>query len=287
MKRLALRLFMSLRLPMILALLAWAPASAATAATLSGTVKSGAAVIRGATVTLYSAGYDRGVAPNVLASAVTNAKGQFDLRYPQPGADSVLYVTARGPAPTADLAAMLGPKQNTGGAVRNIVVNELSTIASAWAMAQFMSGDNIGGKSPGLQNAAATAGNMVDVNQGTIAKVLATPPNGSQTTTLAEFNSLANLISACADTPANCSLLFSLSTPPGGATPARAPSNSRLTSAPAVWRGGRNGQNPQSIHRTSKFCQPALEQWYASDDCYILSRRKPYACSPSGRAGSR
>jgi sugar lactone lactonase YvrE len=86
-------------------------------------------------------------------------------------------------------------------------------------MAQFMSGDNIGGKSPGLQNAAATAANMANVSTGAIAGVLATAPNGSQTTTLAEFNSLANLIATCVDTPATCAQLFSLATAPGGSAP--------------------------------------------------------------------
>ena len=214
MRRLLTRWSAHLRLPAIFALVAWAAVSSANAATVSGYVRSGSTAISGSTVRLYAAGYDRGVAPSILATATADASGHFTLSFPQPAAGSVLYLTARGPAPTMDLAAMIGT--SVGGSV---MVNELSTIATAWAMAQFMSGDDIGGKSPGLQNAAATAANLANVYTGGIGNVLATTPNGSQTTTLAEFNSLANLIAACVDTPANCAALFGAATAPGGAAP--------------------------------------------------------------------
>jgi hypothetical protein len=220
MQCLVTRMVASLRFPTIFVLLAWGAVLPAAAQNLSGTVKSGTVPIPGTTVTLYMAGYDRGIPPSVLSSAVSDASGHFVIKVPPLRANDVLYVTARGLMRSVDLAAMLGTYRNVSWFVSDFVVNELSTVATVWAMAQFMSGDDIGGKSPGLQNAAATVGNMVDVKTGTIATVLATPPNGSQTTTLAEFNSLANLISACVDTPVNCSQLFSLSTPPGGATPA-------------------------------------------------------------------
>jgi hypothetical protein len=180
MQCLVARMFASLRFPTIFVLLAWAAALPATAQELSGTVKSGTVPILGATVTLYMAGYDRGIPPSVLSSAVSDASGHFVIKVPPLRANDVLYVTARGPLPSVDLAAMLGTYRNVSWFVSGFVVNELSTVATAWAMAQFMSGDDIGGKSPGLQNAAATVGNMVDVKTGTIATVLATPPNGSQ-----------------------------------------------------------------------------------------------------------
>jgi streptogramin lyase len=229
MQCLVTRMFASVRFPTIIVLLAfvllaWGAVLPAAAQNLSGTVKSGTAPIPGATVTLYMAGYDRGIPPSVLSSTVSDASGHFVIKFPIKvpplRANDVLYVTARGPLPSVDLAAMLGTYGNVSWFVSDFVVNELSTIATTWAMAQFMSGDDVGGKSPGLQNAAATVGNMVNVKTATIATVLATPPNGSQTTTLAEFNSLANLIAACVDTPVKCSQLFSLATPPGGTTPA-------------------------------------------------------------------
>jgi hypothetical protein len=177
MQRLSMRWPASFRPPAIFALLAlvlfsWADVSSAIAQPVSGFVRSGNTAIPGATVRVYSAGYDRGIPPSILGSAVTDASGRFSVSFPPSPAGSVLYVTAKGPRPTTDLAAMLPAHQ------ANIVVNELSTIATAWAMAQFMSGDNIGGKSPGLQNAAATAGNLVNVYSGTIAGVLATPGVG-------------------------------------------------------------------------------------------------------------
>ena len=111
------------------------------------------------------------------------------------------------------LAAVLGQASN---APVSVVVNELTTVSSVWAMAQFMDGSNIAGKSPGLQNAAATVANLVDVTTGVPGAVLANPPNGSETSTLATFNTLGNLLASCVDAtdPHACRALFSLSPPP-------------------------------------------------------------------------
>jgi len=196
------------------------PPSAAASVTLTGTVQSGGRPISGSVVTLYAAGRDRGISPAVLGSGLTDAGGSFHFVYLLRSTSDTVYVTARGPAAAIDLAAVIGSSATLAASTpKNIVVNELTTIATAWALAQFMNGDNVGGKAPGLPNAAATAANLANITTGAVATVLATPPNGSQTTTLAEFNSLANLIAACVDTPANCSALFAAATAPGGATP--------------------------------------------------------------------
>jgi hypothetical protein len=72
-----------------------------------------------------------------------------------------------------------------------------------------------------LQNAAATVRNLVDVSSGQVGSVLANPPNSSTTSTMREFNSLANLLASCVDasTPGACVSLFVLATPPGGSAP--------------------------------------------------------------------
>ena len=116
------------------------------------------------------------------------------------------------------LATVLGDWDTSDQA---IVVNERTTVATAWAMAQFLDGFNISGKSPGLQNAAATVRNLVDLLTGEVGSVLANPPNGEHTSTMAEFNSLANLLSICVNAPEGdtCDHLLSLATPPGGQMP--------------------------------------------------------------------
>jgi hypothetical protein len=72
---------------------------------------------------------------------------------------------------------------------------------------------------PGLQNAAATVRNLVDLTTGQVGSVLGNPPNGSETSTMPAFNSLANMLAACVNAPAECLSLFDLATPPRGSVP--------------------------------------------------------------------
>ena len=46
------------------------------------------------------------------------------------------------------------------------MINERTTVASAYAMTQFIQGGAIAGPSPGVQNAAGMVGNMVDAATG-------------------------------------------------------------------------------------------------------------------------
>ncbi len=50
--------------------------------------------------------------------------------------------------------------------------------------------------------------------------MLASTPNGTETSTLATFNSLANVVAGCVADPDNCATLFKAATPPGGSPPA-------------------------------------------------------------------
>jgi hypothetical protein len=88
-------------------------------------------------------------------------------------------------------------------------------------MAQFIDGPSIAGKAPGLQNAAATARSLVDLSLGEVGSVLGNPPNGLTTSTMREFNSLANLLASCvnASNAAPCASLFRLAAPAAGRPP--------------------------------------------------------------------
>lgn len=209
--------------------LAW-PAGAAR---MEGQVQSGAAPLGGYTVTLYATdpGRPRRCA-RALGTTVTGDDGAFELAYTASVASAaVLYVIAendpaqgapkRGTCPTAGrggvtLAAVVG----VGSAPPAVVVNERTTVASAYAFAQFIDGPNIAGASPGLQNAFQMMENLVDVATGTLGAVLAASPNGDETSTLPTFNSLANVIAACVASRAACGTLFASTAAPGG-RPAR------------------------------------------------------------------
>ena len=60
---------------------------------------------------------------------------------------------------------------------------------------------------------------MVRAKTGNLAAVLRLPPNGSETSALPTFNSLANIVAHCVATHAGCRKLFDATTPPGGPRP--------------------------------------------------------------------
>jgi len=126
---------------------------------------------------------------------------------------AVTYVVAgRG---AARLAAVLSPAR----APDRVVVNELTTVAAGYALAQFTSPRGIAGKAPGLANAAAMAANLADARTGRASRVLTSAPNGRQTSTERTVHSLANLVTGCVRSARRCATLLRLATPPRGPAP--------------------------------------------------------------------
>ena len=77
-----------------------------------------------------------------------------------------------------------------------VVINELTRVASAFTAARFINGESIRGNPLGLRIAAGNAPNLVDPATGTWGKVLLDPINSTQTATLATANTLGSLITA-------------------------------------------------------------------------------------------
>jgi hypothetical protein len=75
-----------------------------------------------------------------------------------------------------------------------VVINELTTVASAFTSARFLNGDALSGNPLGLRIAAGNAPNLVEPATGGWGKVLLDPLNSSMTTTLAKFDTLGSLI---------------------------------------------------------------------------------------------
>lgn len=116
------------------------------------------------------------------------------------------------------LATVLGPANQGLGSV---VINEATTVATAYAMARFIdptAAQNVSGPAPGLVNAVSMAQNFFDPATGAPGDVLTTAPNGSETSTLKSFNSLANMIAACIAEPSSCDDLLSLAQRPNEPT---------------------------------------------------------------------
>ena len=164
-----------------------------------------------------------------MAQGKTDDNSAFNLNVDQPPADSVLYLVAKGG--TSKAAADKGPNDAIALMAvlgtelpKTATVNELTTVASAFAAAQFIQGESISGNPLGLRIAAGNVPNLVDPATGQWGKVLLDPLNSTQTTTLANLNTLGSLITAFA-TVANDewrARFLKAATLPGGTTPKNA-----------------------------------------------------------------
>jgi hypothetical protein len=196
-----------------LALATTAGAARPGAPVLHGTVESGGAGLSGFSVALYAAFVDRKPQWLPLGSATSDENGRFRIAYSVPrglaGSEPLLFVEA-----TRGRAMLAGA---IGTAPAQVVVNERTTVATGNAFAQFVDGRRIVGNRYGMTNAVRMAANLADPETGAVGAVLATTPNGSETSTLSTFNSLANAVAGCVADAADCRTLFRASAPPGGA----------------------------------------------------------------------
>ncbi len=202
--------------------IALASVSTFAADRIEGRVEGSGLPIAKADVALWVAGPG---APQKLAETQTRDDGSFDLAIGgEGGGAGVLYLIAKGgvakagvgngPNPAIALMATLGTAPPP-----HVTINELTTVASAWTGAQFLNGTALSGNALGLRIAAGNVPNLVDLQTGDLGPVIQDPLNSSQTSTLAKFNTLGNLLSACIRTPNACDKLFEVTTPPGGAAP--------------------------------------------------------------------
>lgn len=181
---------------------------------LDGVAESAGRPLGSVPVKAYRSGGSDGET-ELLGVTRTGPTGRFALRIRQPSSpDAVVYLTA-GKGAGIRLAATLG----SAPVPRRAVLNELTTAATGYAFAQFIQGRRIAGPSPGPRNAALMAANLADPRTGKVSKVLRTSPNGSETSTLATFRSVANMLPRCARRLAGCSRLFRLTATPDGRRP--------------------------------------------------------------------
>ena len=210
---------------------------------LRGNVHGGQQPVSGATITLFAAGtsgYGSGAVSLLTTPVTTDASGNFSITgdYTCPSSTSQVYLVATGGNPglapgTANpalaLTAALGPctlrgTQYTLDPNSFITVNEVTTIASAYALKGFLdpAASQVGTSSTnaiGLANAFQTVRNLVDLSTG---QALSTTPAGNGTPPQATLNTLANILAPCVNsdgTGAPCNSLFAAATPAGGTAP--------------------------------------------------------------------
>ena len=200
-----------------LVLLAPGPAFAVKGGAIRGTVP-----LRGMNVVLFAATPGRS-APVKLGSARSGKGGAFALRHKGYSESQVKYLVATRPGggaeagfPVAGNSYRLAAALGSGRVPRRAAVNERTTVAIGFAMAQFLRGNKVSGKSPGLRNSAAMTWNLVGHRRGGISPVLGRFPNGSSTSTMRTFNSLAALLALCRAQDRRCATLLKLTGAPGG-----------------------------------------------------------------------
>jgi len=201
---------------------------------LTGTAQSGATgtilPVAGSKVALYAAGtngavnkitngaveIEYSVQSTQLASTTTGKDGSFTIPagYTCPSSSSQMYLVASGGSvgtnsANANLALMTALGSCSNLSSTPVVVNEVTTIASAFATGPFAANDALYGTSSylflgtsasnltGLVNAFASVNNLVDITTGQARSVT---PAGNGTVPYALINALADELNACAVT---------------------------------------------------------------------------------------
>lgn len=197
----------------------------------SGKVMGGQQPVSGAQVQLYvagSSGYGIGAAP-LGPAASTDQSGAFVIQanVTCPSSGALTYVTATGGhTGTGSENAAIVMMAATGSCgnlnASTAVIDEVTTVAAAWALTPFLElGGAMGtssGNAKGLANAFADASSLADISSG-VAPGKSAPANATIPT--AKINTLADILSPCVEqnSPGACSTLFVAATPSGGSAP--------------------------------------------------------------------
>ena len=189
------------------------PASSETV--VIGTVASGQAStaipIAGAMVSIYQA---QSSSANLLATGTTNASGNFSISIPVDGSGNVYYAVATSGA-NVQLMTLLGTSP-----LQNVSINELTTVAAAYAMQQFNQNGSISGPKLSLQIASSMSENLVSAATGMQSTLIQSPPNANQTSTWRELGTLANILTSCVRAYSGaCNTLFTNASSLSGVLP--------------------------------------------------------------------
>lgn len=134
-------------------------------------------------------------APILRGSTRTDATGAFIIDSPVSTTNSVFYVSVlvqRG----VTLVSVLGESLPAF-----VTVNEITTVASSYAFAQFYRTGQIAGEGSRLYLASLMHDNIASSLTGEISDVLLNSPNADQTNSLRMVRSLANMINICVVNP--------------------------------------------------------------------------------------
>ena len=205
---------------------------------MHGTVMGGQQPVGFSSIQIYAVGttgYGSPATPLLNRPVTTDQYGNFNLTgtftCPSPSTQVYMAVTGGNPGLPAGtnnqaiaIVGMLGPCGNLGPNT-SLYVNELTTVAAAYAMAPFTTSISAIGTSAtnytGITNAVTTSSSLVSANTGAAPgtiPAIATVPK-------AEIYTLGDILSSCVNSNGStapgspCGNLFTYATPPGGTPP--------------------------------------------------------------------
>ena len=234
-------------------------ATSASAAFFQGVLQSGGTWVEiplsKIEVTLYEA---TDAEPVIVAQGRTNGTGGFLMYVPNASSSSIYFAKAD-LGDGVELIAILGKTLPA-----TVVINELTTVAASYSMAQFFRTGVISGDAKALRIAALMNDNLVDVTTGASSAVLLASPNADQTNSLRSTRSLANLLSACTVNHVIAGSLKKLTRPPGGALPTTTPQAlANLARDP--------GRNVNPIYNLTTVWAPYLPAVSSTPDAWTIT----------------
>jgi hypothetical protein len=196
---------------------------------LKGKTRGGSQPIAWSLITLYAAGNSGYGSATAVGYGYSDENGDISAIYSCPSNTAQIYLVASGGDAGSGYNTAIGlsaPLGECGSLASAAVVNEVTTVASVYALSQFLdaTGQQPGtsaANASGLNNAVAVFGNLADLALGTAQTTLATGASGTAPTDT--VNTLADGLAACVassgSSSSGCTALFSAATPSGGTAP--------------------------------------------------------------------
>jgi len=171
---------------------------------------------------------------------------------------SIFFVSADIDA-RVEFVTVLGPKLPS-----STTVNELTTVAASYSLAQFYESGVISGNSFGLRIAAGINDDIVTPATGESSPILLSSPNADETNSVRSTRSLANLLVACVNDPAVTAAFLELTTSPRfGAPYNTAQALANLARYP--------GQNVRSIYLLTRLASSYAPALRAMPDAWTVT----------------
>ncbi|WP_342597290.1 hypothetical protein VKI21_00975 [Cyanobacterium aponinum UTEX 3222] len=184
--------------------------------TLNGQVIANGEGIRFGQVLVYKSDLKEA---NLVGQTTTNGNGSFQFNLDNFSEDDLFYIVASESNAEDSEVILINAigNVNPNSDSQNITINERTTIASTYALAQFISDEGfIFGPSPGLDNAFSIVPNIANIETGEAGVIIANEDNEEA---LLIFNTLVNTLSASIATEQNRNTLFDITTLPDGDRP--------------------------------------------------------------------